>query len=448
MRIRAVVMAATIAISVLITAASPQPTAANAATNMPHQSASTSTSSPVVGPANPSQIIATHTGNTSNASLAPATSNGGYTLIDAWATGDVSAATSGSVGMLAQTEGIREQDGQFVGNHSLQDFIVWGTCVTNTDCSDQTTNPPALEITFSTGQSYCAAGLRQCFAVFVWRNGSWSGGANSPSPYVEASSGGIPDNGSWHPTVGQAYTLGYELSYGRINVTVNGSIVGYVPDSYWGQTTWGPVANEALQSEAFEANQNWGVEPYPSLDYDWSNFQDSAGDTIGTPNSGTGYVLSDESGSGYDISGGQTPSQAGTYWPVEASDDNSMCLGNYNDVASNGNKVVVWNCANPGAAQDWRFDSTTGELVNSNGYCLNDPADTTTNGTQLVIWECDGDAAQTWKEVLTGSAFTEFENVANGMCVDNPSNSTTNGEKAQVWSCLGDTAQQWDTPDF
>ena len=139
--------------------------------------------------------------------------------------------------------------------------------------------------------------------------------------------------------------------------------------------------------------------------------------------------------------------------PTPDTDDDCLpgltgTVGNYNDVASNGNKVVIWSCANPGAAQDWRFDSTTGELVNSNGYCLNDPSDTKTNGTQLVIWECSGDAAQVWKEVLTGSAFTEFENVANGMCVDNPSNSTTNGEKAQVWSCLGDTAQQWDTPDF
>jgi hypothetical protein len=360
-----------------------------------------------------------------------------YEYSSGYSSGSPAGATSGSVTMSVQHEGTRDPGGgtDYLGDHSLGDFVIWGTG----------SESPIIEMELITGTQYCHAWTTPCFQVSTWKNGTiyFSQG------YVEAPApNGLPNDGSWHPTLGGDYTIGYEFSYGRVNITLGGTIVGWIPQTFWGSTTgFGSVKTEQVASEVYNLTGNWTGSPLPSMDYTFSNFTDSLGNTLAYYGVSTPYTVSGITNEGWTVSGGQSPDDAGTYWPVEASQDNGYCLDNTGNVASSGNKVQIWKCLGD-AAQQWRFNPATHALVNQNGYCLDDPHDTNANGTQLQIWACLGDQAQTWDEVQAADDFTEYENLSTGVCLDNPADSTTNGTKAQIWSCLGDAAQHWDAPNF
>jgi hypothetical protein len=347
--------------------------------------------------------------------------------------GDLVSVTSGSVQMSVRQEGLRGPDGTFGGggNHSLGDFVVNGTG----------TERPSIELTLTTGSQYCRAWADPCFMVYTWKNGAWT----HEDGYVEAS-GGIPDNGTWHPALGSTYDIGYTLTNGRFNVTLNGSIVGWIPDSYWGQTTFGPITEEQVASEVFNSTANWTGSPLPSMDYTFSNFKDSSGNVLPSPAVGAPYTISTASTTGWTVSGGVAPSQSRTYWPVEASADNGYCLDNYNSNATNGNKIQIWQCGGD-KAQSWSYNPATKAIVNVNGMCLDDTGDSSANGTKVQLWSCLGNTAQTWNPIPIGSGFVEFKNGNGKVCLDNTGDSHTDGTRVQVWSCLGDTAQRWD-PDF
>lgn len=358
-----------------------------------------------------------------------------YEYSSGYSSGSPTGATSGSVTMSVQYEGTRDPSGgsDYLGDHSLGDFTIWGTG----------SESPIIEMELITGSQYCHAWSTPCFDVAVWKNGS----EYFTAGYVEAAApNGIPNNGSWHPALGSNYTIGYEFSSGLVNITLNGTIVGWIPQSYWGSDTgFGSVQTEQVASEVYNTSGNWTGSPLPSMDYTFSNFTDSLGNTLAYYGVSTPYTVSSITNERWTVSGGQSPDDSGTYWPVEASDDNGYCLDNTGNTASNGNRVQIWKCIGD-AAQDWRFNPTTDALVNQNGYCLDDPGDTSKNGTQLQIWTCNGDKAQTWDKIQVGNDYTEYKNASAGVCLDNTSNSTTDGTKAQVWSCSGDVAQQWDAP--
>jgi hypothetical protein len=358
-----------------------------------------------------------------------------YEYSSGYSSGSPDGATSGSVTMSVQYEGTRDPDGGsgYLINHSLGDFTIWGTG----------SESPLIEMQLLTGSSYCHSWTTPCFAVSTWKNGS----ETFSDGYVEAPApNGIPDDGSWHPALGSDYTIGYQFSYGRVNITLNGTIVGWIPQNFWGSVTaFGSVKQEQVASEVYNTTADWTGSPLPSMDYTFSNFTDSLGNTLAYYGVSTPYTVSGVTDEGWTVSGGQSPDDPGTYWPVEASEDNGYCLDNTGNTAEDGNKVQIWQC-NGDAAQEWRFDPSTSALVNQNGYCLDDPGDTSTDGTQLQIWACNHDSAQTWDEIQVGNDYTEYENASTGVCLDNPSNSTTDGTKAQIWSCYGDVAQQWDTP--
>jgi len=347
--------------------------------------------------------------------------------------------TSGSVQMSVQEQGLAEPDKAWTGDHSLGNLVVVGTCASgNTSC----TSSPLVELHLIQGPQYCKANADPCFAAYSWKNGA----ETFANGYVNAGGTfGLPDDGSYHPALGSTYKIGFTLSYQRLNVTINGNIVGWWQTSYWGQTTFGPITEESVQSEVYAANPNWTGSPIPSMDYAFSNFTDNAGNTLPAPSVSTPYTTSNPSGSGWTVSGGTAPSDSGTYWGVEASRDNGLCLDNTNNSSTNGNKVQVWTC-NGNAAQGWRYNPSTGELVNSNGKCLDDTGHSSTNGTKVQIWACLGDPAQQWTAILTGNSFVEFKNTSANVCLDNTGNSGTNGTQVQVWSCNGDAAQAWDAP--
>jgi hypothetical protein len=355
--------------------------------------------------------------------------------------------TSGSVKMSVGQQGLQESyDHGWLGNHSLSNFVVEGTCVSgNTSC----TSPPTIEIMMISGQEYCKASFPECFLAAGWLNGNitWHTG------YVEVNQ---PDDGSYHPggTSG-AITLGYQLdnTNERLDIVANGTILGYFPYSYWGQTSFGAISEESIQSEAYQVNGNYGTEPYVSMDYTFSNFTDSNGNTLPTPAVSAGYSVSGISSTGWTVSGGRSPTDTSTSWPIELSQDNQACLADKNGTKSNGNAIVIENCNSWTSDQAWRWDSSD-DTIRYQGlagtYCLDDNANSTTNGTPLILESCTGLTGEEWTpDIISSGTFIEWVAGNGVMCINNPGNSTTPGTAISVYHCDGTSqSQQTDTYQY
>lgn len=129
--------------------------------------------------------------------------------------------------MTVGQQGLQESyDHGWLGNHSLSNFVVSGTCVPgNTSC----TSSPLVEIMMISGQEYCKASFPECFQTDSWLNGA----ETFRTGYVEVNQS---DDGSFHPggtgTSG-VITLGYQLdnTNKRLDIVANGTILGYFPYS-------------------------------------------------------------------------------------------------------------------------------------------------------------------------------------------------------------------------
>jgi glucosylceramidase len=63
---------------------------------------------------------------------------------------------------------------------------------------------------------------------------------------------------------------------------------------------------------------------------------------------------------------------------------------------ADGAKVQLYDC-NGTAAQQWSYNSSTGDVVNTAANkCLDVTGNTSTNGTRAQIWTCTGAANQKW----------------------------------------------------
>jgi hypothetical protein len=376
----------------------------------------------------------------------PPAGGAGYELQDAFVNGPTTGTppngvTSESVDYGADAvQGVMENDGKFDNEHSLQDTEVFGTCTANPDCLAGTT--PLIEITLSTGKSYCRPGLLQCFAVFTWRNNGWVGPYNNgTNPYVEVA-GGLADNGTAGPAPGSTDSYGSTLTSTQLQIDVDGTEVGYIPLSYWGGSFGATIANIGLQSEVYEENQDWGVSPEPSQNYTFSNYTDNGtGDQVEaptpTPATGyTGYTVSNVNTgtTQYQISGGDSPETTGGNWPIELSVDSGLCL--YDAAITNGSPVISGNCSTPGPGELWTLNSS-GYFVNQkSGKCLEDPSDNTTPGTHMVMETCATHfiLGQTWTPVREANNYTWYKDYSGTVCLLN-SNNTTAGNPIEVGGC-------------
>lgn len=365
--------------------------------------------------------------------VVPATS--GYELTDAFLTGTITAPTSASIQFGPDAvQGVKQNDLGFVNNHSLQDFVVYGQCGSIPGC----TGAPLVEITLTTGTQWCRPGLLQCFVTFIWKNNNFVGGYenNTGNPYVMVT-GGLPDNGTSGPAPGNSDTYGYTLTSTQLQIDVDGTEVGYIPLSYWGGTTFGPITNEALQSEAYEGNIAWGVHPYPSLNYTYANYTDNTGaNSFGAPNTETGYTNSGSSGTGYTISGGDSPQTTGGNWPIVLSTDYNggiECL--YDELTPVNSPVINGNCQSQGPGEEWTLNSS-GYFVNQkSGLCLTDPGDNTTPGTHMLMETCPTHflLGATWTTVQEPNGYTWYKDYSGTVCMLN--SSTTIGSPIEVGTC-------------
>lgn len=381
------------------------------------------------------------------AALTPADSANGYRYSSSFA--PVSGTeTFGYVKRTAGQQGLEESsDHGWLGNHSLSNFVVAGTCASgNTSC----TASPLVEIMMISGQDYCKASFPECFLAASWKNGNitWSAG------YVEVNE---PDDGSYHPAgVGTsgAITLGYQLdnTNKRLDIVANGTILGYFPYSFWGQSTFGPITEESVQSEAYQANGTYGTEPYVSMDYTFSDFTDSNGNTLPAPAVSAGYTVSGISSTGWTVNGGRTPSNTTTSWPIELSHDNQACMADRNGTKANGNPIVIENCNSWTPDQAWRWDPAD-HTIRYQGlagtYCLDDNANSTTNGTPLILQSCTGLTGEKWTPKVLSGTFLQWVAGNGVVCINNPGNATAPGTAISVYACNSNsTSQQTDTYQY
>ncbi len=72
--------------------------------------------------------------------------------------------------------------------------------------------------------------------------------------------------------------------------------------------------------------------------------------------------------------------------------------------------------------------------------CLDANGHGTTNGTAVIIWDCtNGQANQQWNVNANGT----ITGVQSGLCLDANGAGTANGTKIILWACNGGANQQW-----
>jgi len=345
--------------------------------------------------------------------------------------------TSGSVQVhdLYQ-QGTEDHTGDdYLSNHSLADFTIAGNG----------SETPLVEVSLISGGNYCHAEAEPCLFVAPWKNGSeyFSG------VYVdEGGTYGLANN-SWRPGFGANVTMGYELSYGRVNITINGHIVGYIPElSFWGSVTgWGTTIEEQVASEAYEAHADFTDSPIVSMDYTFDDFTDSNDDTLSFWGVSAPYTASTFTG-GWTVSGGGAPDDdTETYWPAQSSDDNGYCITNGGSTTA-GADLTIAPCSSA-SYEDLNWNSATGQIqIKNSGMCVDDPGDSTTGGTQLEQEPCSSgtNKAEAWHQADVGTGYLQVINANQSMCISNPTNSTTTGSKVAVETCdspIGES-QEWD----
>lgn len=354
--------------------------------------------------------------------------------------------TSGSVNMSVTQQGLEEStDHAWLANHSLENYVVAGTCAAgNTGC----TASPLIEIHMMNGQQYCGASFQTCFVSYLWKNGNEQF-ADTKTNWVTVNQ---PDNGTYHPGgVTGNVTLGYQLdnTNSRLDVVANGTILGYFPYSYWGQSTFGPITEESVQTEAFQAAGNYGTEPYVSMDDTLSSFTDSNGHTLPAPAVSSDYSTSGVTSGGWTVSGGRAPSDTTTSWPIELDQDQLGCIGDEGGVVANGNPIIIANCSSWRSYEAFRYDPTSKEVWYQNGgtggYCLDDPSNSTGNNVSLILEQCSGLTGEKFNVSVIGNSYKLYK-MANGVnCINDPTSANLLGNPVQLYACNSTAAQQNDT---
>ena len=111
------------------------------------------------------------------------------------------------------------------------------------------------------------------------------------------------------------------------------------------------------------------------------------------------------------------------------------CLGNVNNLNTEGNPIEVTACSG-GSGQ------AVSLLSNSNigleGGCLDVVAAGTSPGSDVDWYPCNGTVAQDWTVETNG----EIENPNSGLCLTNPAN----GSQLELEDCTGSSDQVWSVP--
>lgn len=74
------------------------------------------------------------------------------------------------------------------------------------------------------------------------------------------------------------------------------------------------------------------------------------------------------------------------------------------------------------------------------GKCLDVTSASTADGAKIQLYDCNGTAAQQWSYNATTG---DVVNTAANKCLDVTGNTSANGTRAQIWTCTGAANQKW-----
>jgi hypothetical protein len=340
-----------------------------------------------------------------------------------------------------------------------------------------------------TQHPFSVAGIDEYY-LQLSNTGAWSIVKNDYNGTLTTLASGTvtaPGTGTWSH-------LAMTFNGSTISAAINGTTVGTVTDSSYGQGQVGlsvdgwqtdefsdlsvtPVGTNVAAATYQILNENSGL----ALATAGASTAQGAGIVQTTPSSstdqqwqllgeGTGYdeLMNVASGLVLDVPG--SSSSAGVQldqwspnggenqqWQVTNNGDGTSTLtsessGQVVDVAgsstASGAVVDQWSSTG-GTSQKWKLVSVaepnaTYNLVNHNSNLLADISGaSTSNGGALIQWAPNGGTNQEWRFTPLGSGYYTLTNVNSGLVLDVPSSSTTEGVQLDQWSANGGSNQQW-----
>jgi hypothetical protein len=296
-----------------------------------------------------------------------------------------------------------------------------------------------------------------------------------------------PGTGTWSH-------LSLTFNGSTISAAINGTTVGTVTDSSYGQGQVGlgvdgwqtdefsnlsvtPVGTSAVAATYQILNKNSGLAlatagastaqgagivqttPSSSADQQWQLLGEGTGyDEL--VNVASGLVLDVPASSnteGVQLDQWSANGGANQQWQVTNNGDGTYTLtsessGQAVDVngASTASGAVVDQWPSTGGGnQKWELVSVaepnaTYNLVNHNSNLLADISGaSTSNGGELIQWVPNGGTNQQWRFTSLGSGYYTLTNVNSGLVLDVPNISTTEGVQLEQWTANGGTNQQW-----
>ncbi|MFF2727145.1 lectin [Streptomyces sp. NPDC058008] len=146
-----------------------------------------------------------------------------------------------------------------------------------------------------------------------------------------------------------------------------------------------------------------------------------------------GYSLPGRTSATFTWSGTQSGSGSGG----ALTGDGGKCLDATGNSGSDGTPVQIWDCT--GAANQ-RWTVSADGSVQVLGACLDVTSGSTADGAKVQLYTCNGSGAQRWRY---DSSTGDLVNTASGKCLDVTDRSTANGARVQIWTCTGAANQKW-----
>lgn len=244
-----------------------------------------------------------------------------------------------------------------------------------------------------TQHPFSVAGIDEYY-LQLSNTGSWSIMKNDYNGNLTTLASGTvtaPGTGTW-----THLALTFEGS--TISAAINGTTVGSVTDSSYGQGQVG-LGVDGWQTDEFS---DLSITPVSA-----------------NPVAATYEILNENSGLALATSGASTAQGAGI---VQSTPSNS-------------------------ADQQWQLlgeDTGYDELMNvASGLVLDVPGNSSTKGVQLDQWSANGGANQQWQVANNGDGTYTLTSESSGQAVDVTAKSTASGASVEQWPSNGDTNQKW-----
>jgi hypothetical protein len=126
--------------------------------------------------------------------------------------------------------------------------------------------------------------------------------------------------------------------------------------------------------------------------------------------------------------------------PITNSQNQGMCLDDWDGKAVNNNKVDIYTCNDGQDTQQWTVASDG--TVQINGMCLNNSGSANTPNNPVDLYTCNDTGAQQWIPQTDGALL----NPETDKCLNDPGSDQNPGTQLGIYACNQTAAQVWNLP--